>query len=75
MNSQDFTVSENKQNPAVCESCGERFSCGANSENCWCFDLNLTEQDLEQLEANFKSCLCRNCLEKVSAADIKTDAS
>jgi hypothetical protein len=48
---------------SVCESCGGEFGCGANSEGCWCAEINLGEEARQELKVNFKSCLCRNCLE------------
>ncbi len=45
-----------------CESCGEDFSCGANTGKCWCFEVDLSEENLDNLKANFDTCLCPKCL-------------
>ena len=46
----------------VCESCGKEFSCGAQKGNCWCFEVELKAETLEDLRENFKNCLCAECL-------------
>jgi len=46
----------------ICQSCGRDFSCGANEQNCWCFEVELKPETLPKLREDFKSCLCRNCL-------------
>jgi hypothetical protein len=48
----------------TCESCGEEFSCGAKSGKCWCFEVDLNSETLENLRKNFENCLCEKCLEK-----------
>lgn len=53
---------ETKPDKILCESCGEEFSCGANAEKCWCFEVDLSSETLAELRENFKSCLCQNCL-------------
>jgi hypothetical protein len=45
-----------------CESCGAEFSCGAKSEKCWCFNVDLSAQTLSELQKDFNNCLCRACL-------------
>ena len=49
----------------VCESCGEEFSCGANVEKCWCFEVELKAETLADLREDFKNCLCQDCLKKI----------
>ncbi len=61
-------VSEKFKEPQICESCGEMFTCGANLKGCWCFEIDLTEENRNDLKSNFNDCLCRNCLEKVNQA-------
>ena len=46
----------------TCESCGKKFSCGANIGKCWCFDVEVKPETLAQLREDFKSCLCEDCL-------------
>lgn len=54
---------ENSAN-SICESCGKVFSCGANTEKCWCFAVDVKAEILAELQKDFKSCLCADCLEK-----------
>lgn len=53
----------------VCESCGNEFSCGASLKGCWCSELNLSDETRSQLRGLYQDCLCRECLEKVSAKE------
>lgn len=53
----------------VCESCGESFSCGSKTGQCWCFDIEIGEETLESLRKNYKKCLCNECLENLSQSD------
>ena len=57
-------ISEKYKKPSVCESCGEEFICGATLKGCWCMEIKLSEETRQKLKENFRSCLCRNCLEK-----------
>lgn len=59
-------VSANSCAESVCESCGESFSCGAQNSaaSCWCAEVELTEQARAALRGQYKSCLCRACLER-----------
>lgn len=45
-----------------CESCGKNFDCGAKTGKCWCFDLDLNKETLENLRESFTKCLCQDCL-------------
>lgn len=49
----------------VCESCGKEFSCGAHTEKCWCFAVELKPETLAELREDFKNCLCQDCLRQV----------
>lgn len=51
-----------------CEACGESFACEISlATGCWCGEVILSEAARQQLRANYKSCLCRACLEKAAA--------
>ena len=63
-------ISEKYKTPSVCESCGEEFTCGATLKGCWCMNVEITEKTREQLKAEFKNCLCKNCLEKFNSAEV-----
>jgi hypothetical protein len=69
-------VNLNKERMAeklVCEGCKKEFYCGANKENCWCFEVKLKPEIMKQLRENYKSCLCMTCLEQKNHAQIKTN--
>lgn len=57
-------------NEIICESCGEKFSCAAESGKCWCFDVDLEAKTLASLQQDFAACLCRNCLEKAHRREL-----
>ncbi len=50
---------------AKCGACGKSFSC-YNSENCWCFGIELSAEARNALGEKFKGCLCSNCLKQYS---------
>lgn len=64
------------ENPEIksCESCGKEFHCGASSEKCWCFEIDLSQDTLAELRENFKSCLCKSCLQQKSLTVNKVKA-
>jgi len=51
----------------ACESCGAEFTCNAGQETCWCFDIKVAPEDLDEMRENYKQCLCRKCLEKTKS--------
>jgi hypothetical protein len=53
---------ENYQKKSVCQLCGKEFSCGAETGECWCFEINTDSEFLAELSENYKNCLCRECL-------------
>lgn len=53
----------------VCESCGEKFSCGARVGHCWCFTVELNAETRANLRANFQKCLCGDCLKAAKFTD------
>ena len=57
------SISEKFKEPAICESCGAQFNCGAKLKSCWCMNVELTDENREEIKSKFKSCLCRKCLE------------
>ena len=46
----------------ICVSCQKQFKCGANAENCWCFEIELTSETSAKLRESYKDCLCVECL-------------
>ena len=64
-------MTENTAENLICESCKKQFPCGAKTEKCWCFEIDLESETLAKLRENFKNCLCQDCLEQ-SAANFST---
>lgn len=52
--------------PRSCEACGQPFVCGASVKGCWCFQIKLSTEVREQLRAQYKDCLCSDCLQRFS---------
>jgi hypothetical protein len=52
----------------TCEACGKPFECG--QYGCWCGSVGITEKQLDWIEARFKDCLCRVCLEQVKSGSL-----
>jgi hypothetical protein len=46
----------------ACESCGREFTCGIDTESCWCAALDLGRDRLAILREHFERCLCPDCL-------------
>lgn len=44
----------------TCENCGATFPC--QPEGCWCFDVELSNDQSAKLKENFEDCLCEKCL-------------
>jgi hypothetical protein len=52
--------------PSVCEACGSSFTCGAKLSGCWCTEIKLSDETRAELKSLYSSCLCRQCLERLS---------
>ena len=50
---------------ATCEACGKPFTCGATLTGCWCSEIKLSDETRTDLQASYRNCLCRECLEKL----------
>jgi hypothetical protein len=48
----------------VCPRCQQKFQC-SKSNKCWCFEIGLDSNQLENLNEKFQSCLCPNCIEEI----------
>ena len=46
---------------SVCPRCGKQFSC-SKSGKCWCYDVYLPLDKLEEMENLYDTCLCPACL-------------
>jgi Cysteine-rich CWC len=60
--------------PSKCEACGNEFSCGASLRGCWCSEIELSEEAQADLKSRYRECLCRDCLERLSATTQNADA-
>jgi Cysteine-rich CWC len=54
----------------LCESCGKKFSCGANIGKCWCFEVELKTEALKNIAEEFGNCLCEDCLREKNRSKI-----
>ena len=48
-----------------CPRCGKMFHC-SKSGKCWCYEVYLPLNVLEQIEEQYDSCLCPDCLRELS---------
>jgi hypothetical protein len=55
----------NLNEPSVCPRCGKSFHCG-KSGKCWCYEVYLPLNILEEIEEKYDSCLCPACLRELS---------
>ena len=46
---------------SVCPRCGKEFHC-SKSGKCWCYEVALPLDKLEEIESLYDSCLCPACL-------------
>lgn len=53
--------------PSPCEACGEPFVCGASLTDCWCTEIKLSDSIRAEMRAQYRRCLCRECLERFAA--------
>jgi hypothetical protein len=51
---------------SVCPKCGKKFSC-SKSGKCWCYEVALPLDKLEEIEELYDSCLCPSCLNEYAA--------
>lgn len=59
-------MSKNTFRIITCSRCSLPFECEA-SENCWCFQVSLSEEARQRLEQRYPDCLCRSCLNELAA--------
>jgi hypothetical protein len=46
---------------STCPRCGKTFHC-SKSGKCWCYEVYLPLDKLEEIEGLYDSCLCPSCL-------------
>lgn len=56
-------IQPSRRAPRKCEACGKPFVCGASLTGCWCSGIKLSAATRKELRAQYKGCLCRECLE------------
>jgi hypothetical protein len=61
-------MSANVLDPTRCPLCGVQNECGiaAGQSECWCFDVTIQKQTLDQLPdaARGVACICKTCAAK-----------
>lgn len=45
----------------TCELCGSTFTCGSDGE-CWCSEIQLSDDALAELQREADDCVCPRCL-------------
>jgi len=55
----------NPKEPSECPRCGNSFHC-SKSGKCWCYEVYLPLNVLEEIESKYDSCLCPSCLKELS---------
>ena len=49
----------------TCPRCGNKFHCGKGGK-CWCYEVDVAESVLQQINDTYDSCLCPDCLKSLS---------
>jgi hypothetical protein len=62
----------NFDEPSICPRCGKEFHC-SKSGKCWCYEVYLPLDVLEQIEEQYDSCLCPTCLAELSKPKLNPD--
>ena len=47
--------------PSVCPKCGKAFHCSTSSK-CWCYEVDISPETMEEIDRAYDSCLCPDCL-------------
>lgn len=51
----------NLSEPSKCPKCGVEFHCSTSSK-CWCYEIDVPAETMEQIEKEYNGCLCPACL-------------
>ena len=62
----------NDLEPSVCPKCGKQFHC-SKSGKCWCYEVYLPLDKLEEIENTYDSCLCPSCLREYAGSPKPVD--
>jgi hypothetical protein len=47
----------------ICSNCKKKFECNAKDiKNCFCQNVILTQDQLQEISNQFSDCLCEDCL-------------
>ena len=65
--------STHRREPSTCEACGGPFTCGAKLSGCWCSEIKLSDETRAELRSLYRSCLCRQCLEKLATSHTQSN--
>jgi hypothetical protein len=57
---------------SVCPRCGKQFNC-SKSGKCWCYEVYLPLDKLEEIENLYDSCLCPACLNEYAGSPKPVD--
>lgn len=49
----------------ICPRCGKEFHC-SKSGKCWCYELDIPPETMENLQRDYINCLCPDCLKPYS---------
>ena len=50
-----------------CPRCNKKFECDpGNIEQCQCYGIVLSAEEIAWMEEKYKNCLCSNCLRQIS---------
>jgi len=52
----------------ACPRCLTRFDCGADTDGCWCAEIDVPLDVLRRLALETVGCLCRQCLTEAAAS-------
>jgi hypothetical protein len=51
--------------PVRCPVCGAGFSCGVDTDSCWCQTVPVDPAALHRLAEEHDGCLCPSCLRRL----------
>lgn len=57
---------------STCPRCGKEFHC-SKSGKCWCYEVMLPLDKLEEIENLYETCLCPTCLKEFAGSPRQAD--
>ncbi|MBK7182402.1 MAG: cysteine-rich CWC family protein [Bacteroidetes bacterium] len=55
----------------ICSKCSRSFECQNESMGCWCEELFLSINTLNEIKQQYDNCLCPTCLKEFADRDKK----